>query len=253
MLELKDSPKYNQVLTQRELLEEFCVRVWGSIAAPAAWNKCYRRSLIGQQRFREGYIFEDLEFQLRLYARVHYYMHSARICYYYREQRQDAITERENAKLIPKFAQSYDNMHHILLDLRTQRAQGIQYSEEGISIEEHEAYVATRFMTDLIRPPYVELAKAEVRKLLYKIQEPYFKYLADYPYLATDPRWRRERNIAIRSYTLYMKCYLPTLYAYGRARRRLGALKGKLLETLDHIIHLHHHTPSDMLHHDHGV
>lgn len=222
--ELAPTQKYNQILSQRELFEEFCIRVWNGISLPAAWNKCYRRTLIGQQRFREGYIFEDLEFQLRLYARVRYYMHSSRICFYYREQRKDAITERVEAKLIPKFVQSYDNMLHILLDLKAQREQGLSYPEEMISLEEHEAYVATRFMTDLIRPPYVELAKSSVRKQLYKIQAPYFKFLADYPYLAPDPRWQRERALGIRSYTFYMKCYLPSLYAYGKLRRGLARL-----------------------------
>lgn len=243
---------YDCVVTQREFLERLCMTVHGR-TSPSVWNKCYRRTLIGPLRFREGYVFEDLDFQLRLSVRLRHYMNWSRLCYFYRTHRPGAITEAIETKLIPKFADNYNNMQHILLHLRELKKQGFQYPEDSISLEEHEAYIATRFITEMIRPPYFILARSQVRKLLYQIQAPYFKFLADYPYLASVPRWRRERWIAIRSYTLYMKGYLPTLYAYGRVRRAIVRLKEGLLETLDHIIHLHHHDPSDMLHHDHGI
>lgn len=207
------------ILNQRELFERFTVS-WAYVDySPSAWNKCYRRSLIGDQRFREGYVFEDLEFQLRLYARIRYYMRWGRINYYYRQGRKGAITADEEVLLVSKLAQSYDNMRQIILDLEELKRRGESYAADLITIDEHISYVASRFMTDLIRPYGVDRRNPAVRKGLYKFQKPYFDFLKSYPYLAQDLLRKLERNLGVHLFYFYMKCYLPLYYCYKQLKR----------------------------------
>lgn len=212
-----DAELDGRIIGQRELYQRFTLQV-GTSTQPLAWNKCFRRQLIGQQRFREGRVFEDLEFMLRLYGRVSHYMRWPRITYYYRENRPGSITERDETLLIPKFVDSYENMKEVLLDLEQTRAHNGDLRPPFIPLSEQITYVASRFITDLLVPPYGDKHLRKVRDLLYVVQKPYIRFLKDYPYQSPYRDRLREQKLATWSYWFYMKVYLPLHYLYLRLR-----------------------------------
>ena len=201
-------------LTGKELWKHFALIVYGSISIPHVGNKCYRRDFIGEQRFKEGHIWEDIEFHLRIYGRVRHYLKWSKVTYFYRENRPGAITERDYHKLIPSYQGHYENTKQIILDLEKERDNGVCYSEDMISIDEHIKYVASRFMTDILYPPFGDMSDFRIRRLYAPIQAPYIKFLRRYPYESIRSYRLRERNIAVYSFTFYIKVYLPLIFKY---------------------------------------
>lgn len=184
-------------------------------AYPGPANKCYRRSFIGDLRFPEGYVFEDLAFLLCLYGKLRYYMKWSKVTYFYREDRPGSITERDPNLVIPKLRDSYENMKSIILDLEKARDNGVRYSEGMISIDEHIKYVASYFMSNILYPPYGDYRETRIRKLYQKIQAPYVEFLKSRPYESFYPNRIRARNIAIWNYSFYMNIYVALLVKYA--------------------------------------
>lgn len=209
-----DEASRSGILTAKELWKYFALKGYGPTAIPHVGNKCYRRSFIGEYRFKEGCIWEDIEFHLRLLGRIRHYLKWNKVTYYYRENRPGAITEPNYKKLIPSYEGHYENMKQIILDLEEAKKRGIQSDYGLISIDEHINYVASRFMTDLLYPPYGDMADFRIRRLYSLFQEPYIKFLRGYPYQSIHPYRVWERNIAVWSYSFYMKIYLPIVFKY---------------------------------------
>ena len=215
-----DEASRSGILTAKELWKYFALKGYGPTAIPHVGNKCYRRSFIGEYRFKEGHIWEDIEFHLRLFGRIRHYLKWNKVTYYYRENRHGAITEPNYKKLIPSYEGHYENMKQIILDLEEAKRRGVEYGSELISIDEHINYVACRFMKDLLYPPFGDMADFRIRRLYSSFQEPYIKFLRHYPYVSIHPCRVWERNIAVWSYSFYMKIYLPIVFKYKYIRSR---------------------------------
>ena len=215
-----DEASRSGILTAKELWKYFALKGYGPTAIPSVANKCYRRSFIGDYRFKEGYVWEDIEFHLRLLGRIRHYLKWSKVTYYYRESRPGATTEPNYKKLIPSYEGHYEDMKQIILDLEEAKKQGVEYGSELISIDEHIKYVACRFMTDILYPPYGDMADYRIRRLYSSFQEPYIKFLRHYPYASIHPYRVWERNIAVWSYSFYMKIYLPIVFKYKYIRSR---------------------------------
>ena len=209
-----DEASRSGVLTAKELWKYFALKGYGPTAIPHVGNKCYRRSFIGEYRFKEGHVWEDIEFHLRLFGRIRHYLKWNKVTYYYRENRPGAITEPNYKKLIPSYEGHYENMKQIILYLEEAKRQGVEYGSELISIDEHINYVACRFMNDLLYPPFGDMADFRIRRLYSSFQEPYIKFLRHYSYVSIHPYRVLERNIAVWSYSFYMKIYLPIVFKY---------------------------------------
>ena len=194
----------------RLLAVEFSVSTY-----PGPANKCYRRSFIGDLRFPEGYVFEDLAFLLCLYGKLRYYMKWSKVTYFYREDRPGSITERDPNLVIPKLRDSYENMKSIILDLEKARDNGVCYSEGMISIDEHIKYVASYFMSNILYPPYGDYREAKVRKLYQMVQAPYIEFLKSRPYESLYSNRIRARNIAVWNFSFYMNVYVALLIRYA--------------------------------------
>lgn len=207
--ELPKSGIDGRILTQRELFTHFALEAYSADCKPAVWNKCYRRGLIGSQRFLEGHIMEDLEFNFRLYGRVRCYMRWGRLNYYYRVNRKGAITERTTDNILSGMKYVYSNLSKIVLDLETDMAEGKEYPSGYISRREHRDYVASSLIDCLILIPNVDRADAHVRHVLYDIQKPYVEMMKTRPYLSQSKSLRRNWRLMCWSYDFYMKCYLP--------------------------------------------
>ena len=95
---------------------------------PSAWNKCYRTQLLQGRRFAEGRLYEDLEFQLRLYPQVKAYLLWSQVNYYYRVNRTGAITHQDDAAILSSVGDCYENMQQIILDLEEQMSGGMTMS-----------------------------------------------------------------------------------------------------------------------------
>lgn len=93
-----DPQAEDRLLTGAELLHSFTLDIY-QVSMPAAWNKCYRRELLQGHRFAEGRVYEDLEFQLRLYPHVKSYMRWEQVNYYYRVSRPGSITDHDSANI----------------------------------------------------------------------------------------------------------------------------------------------------------
>ena len=215
-----DEASRSGILTAKELWKYFALKGYGPTAIPHVGNKCYRRSFIGEYRFKEGHVWEDIEFHLRLFGRIRHYLKWNKVTFYYRENRPGGITELNYKKLIPSYEGHYENMKQIILDLEEAKKRGIQSDYGLISIDEHINYVASRFMTDLLYPPYGDMADFRIRRLYSSFQEPYIKFLRHYPYASIHPYRVWERNIAVWSYSFYMKIYLPIVFKYKYIRSR---------------------------------
>lgn len=210
----------DRLLSGSELIHHFCTHPYTS-SLPAAWNKCYRAQLVQGHRFVEGRVYEDLEFQLRLYPHVKAYLLWGQVNYYYREGREGAITETSVDKVIPRLMDSYENMKQIILDIEAQIARGEMMSG-SISAEEHRRYVIMQFMTDIINPPFCDIRSSYVRSVLIPVQKPYVKFLASRPYVSSHRHMRLAHRIMAFSYTFYMRVYLPIFLKYLelKAKRR---------------------------------
>ena len=215
-----DEASRSGILTAKELWKYFALKGYGPTAMSHVGNKCYRRSFIGEYHFKEGHVWEDIEFHLRLFGRIRHYLKWNKVTYYYRENRPGAITEPNYKKLIPSYEGHYENMKQIILDLEEAKRRGVEYGSELISVDEHIKYVACRFMTDILYPPYGDMADYRIRRLYSSFQEPYIKFLRHYPYASIDPYRVWERNIAVWSYSFYMKIYLPIVFKYKYIRSR---------------------------------
>ena len=71
---------------------------------PSAWNKLYRRSLIGDIRFDEGTLFEDHGFFHRLAARTDHILHLPHALYHQTRGRPGQITEADDDRVFDQFA-----------------------------------------------------------------------------------------------------------------------------------------------------
>ena len=69
-----DEASRSGILTAKELWKYFALKGYGPTAIPHVGNKCYRRSFIGEYRFKEGHVWEDIEFHLRLFGRIRHYL-----------------------------------------------------------------------------------------------------------------------------------------------------------------------------------
>jgi hypothetical protein len=83
----------------------FALSDWADIIAhfPSAWNKLYRRSLIGQTRFDEGLWFEDHTFFQRLAARSTALRHIPQPLYLYTLDRDGQITRSDSDRVFDQF------------------------------------------------------------------------------------------------------------------------------------------------------
>ncbi|MDZ7709671.1 MAG: glycosyltransferase [Roseovarius sp.] len=82
---------------------------------PSAWNKLYRRSLIGDLRFDEGTWFEDHAFFLRVAARTDHLWHLAEPLYLQTRGRVGQITGRDDDRVFQTF-DVLDRMRDIFTD-----------------------------------------------------------------------------------------------------------------------------------------
>ncbi|MCC5969917.1 MAG: glycosyltransferase family 2 protein [Pararhodobacter sp.] len=71
---------------------------------PSAWNKLYRRSLIGALRFREGTWFEDHEFFWALAARTRHMLYLPEPLYRHTRARPGQITGADDDRVFEQFA-----------------------------------------------------------------------------------------------------------------------------------------------------
>ena len=102
---------------QGENIEDVCDRGDGSIiigngaqtldyvlqnASWSAWGKLYNRALIGDDRFMEGYLYEDFEFVPRQYLKAKKCVHYSHALYFY-YIRQSGIMGSSKCKLQPYY------------------------------------------------------------------------------------------------------------------------------------------------------
>jgi len=93
---------------------------------PSAWNKLYRRSLIGDLRFREGTWFEDHEFYWALAARTGHMLYLPEALYRHTRARPGQITGADDDRAFEQFA-----VLERLADLV--RASGAARADEGLA------------------------------------------------------------------------------------------------------------------------
>ena len=134
-----DPQAEDRVLTGAELMEQFCMDLYPA-SNPSAWNKCYRTQLLQGHRFSEGRVYEDLEFQLRLYPQVKAYLLWSQVNYYYRVNRTGAITQQDDAAILSSVGDCYENVQQIIWDIEEQMSRGMTMSG-GISAADHRLYV----------------------------------------------------------------------------------------------------------------
>ena len=87
------------------VLRRYAMAAWPDAVAhfPSAWNKLYRRSLIGDLRFDEGTWFEDHAFFLRVAARTDHLWHLAEPLYLQTRGRAGQITGRDDDRVFQTF------------------------------------------------------------------------------------------------------------------------------------------------------
>jgi hypothetical protein len=82
---------------------------------PSAWNKLYRRALIGDLRFDEGTWFEDHAFFLRVAARTDHLWHLPEPLYLQTQGRPGQITARDDDRVFQQF-EVLDRLRDILAE-----------------------------------------------------------------------------------------------------------------------------------------
>lgn len=210
----------DRVLTGAELMEQFCMDLYPA-SNPSAWNKCYRTQLLQGHRFSEGRVYEDLEFQLRLYPQVKAYLLWPQVNYYYRVNRMGAITQQDDAAILSSVGDCYENMQQIILDLEEQMSGGMTMSG-GISAADHRLYVISQMTKYLIYPPRSDLRRSSLRRALTPILRPYVKLLKSRPYKSRYRHVLMVRNIMVFCYPLYMHVYVPLYLKYLDMKKKLG-------------------------------
>lgn len=91
--ELEDAPTLWPLTDWREAIRHF----------PSAWNKLYRRRLIGDLRFTEGLYFEDHVFFQELAARSDHLLHVPEPLYLQTRQRPGQITGEDSDRVFEQF------------------------------------------------------------------------------------------------------------------------------------------------------
>ena len=215
-----DPQDEDRVLTGAELMEQFCMDLYPA-SNPSAWNKCYRTQLLQGHRFAEGRVYEDLEFQLRLYPHVKAYLLWEQVNYYYRQNREGAATERSLSNLLSMMTDCYENLMKLILATEAQLAQG-ETRSGYMSMEGYRRYLLARLGNYLITPPYFELQSAGVRSKLMRVQRPYARFLTSRSYDSPYRHMRLAYRMMKLSYTFYMRVYLPLFSGYIRAKEMLG-------------------------------
>lgn len=225
----RDIPEENvsgRILEPEVVWRAICLQPGYLYAWPALWNKCYRRSFIGDERLIPGVTYgEDLAFQFRLYRGLTAYYHWGRVNYFYRENRVGAATERKPTLLIPKFRDSYECMKALILDLEQRLLDGAVARGGCLSLSKQRDYVTSRLMNDLIGLHREAAPFYSFRDQLYTLQRPYVSFLKNRPYIGIHSRWMREREIAVHWFWGYMYLYLPLYYAYLGVKRKLGMMR----------------------------
>ena len=109
---------------------------------PSAWNKLYRRELIGDLRFRPGALYEDHPFYWALACRARRIRYLPRALYRYHHGRQGQITARADAGIL----QHLDRLSEVAQIARTS---GLTRQRQGLS------RLATRAVDERLRsdPP----------------------------------------------------------------------------------------------------
>lgn len=220
-----DSQAEMRILTGAELMERFCTELY-SFSLPSASNKCYRRSLLQGHRFIEDRVYEDLEFNLRLYPHVKSYMRWEQVTYYYREIRPGSITDQDAAST-KKLSQLHDcceNLKQIVLDLEKQRSEGV-LMVGAVSVEEYRNYVLTWFMTFLQDPPNCPLLHAYMRRKLMPVLRPYVEFVVSRPFHSQRKGLVFAHRMMGFSYPLYMYVFLPLLFKYSKLKKKLGLFR----------------------------
>lgn len=211
-------------LTGEELLRLVCLKLFAAGTVTIVCNKCFRRELIGDLRFPEGRVFEDIEFLLRLYPRVRAYQLLPLVSYYNRMDREGSITHPTGLGIIPKFVDLYENLKQILVEVEAEPSE----RWGNLVKADYRLYVASLLMTLLMNPLHVDRAESlAVRRALAKVQRPYVQFLRGYPYQSFYPNNERDHRILRFSYDLYLFVYLPLLDRYYKVKRRLRAFFGR--------------------------
>ena len=216
-----DPQAEDRLLTGSELLHSFTLDIY-QVSMPAAWNKCYRRELLRGHRFAEGRVYEDLEFQLRLYPYVKNYLLWKQVNYYYRVNRTGAITDPDSMNKIAQLRDCYENLTQIIVDLEAQMDHGERISG-CISIEEHLRYVHTWLMNFLKHPPCCPLSTSRMRHQLMPILRPYVQFLTSRSFQCIRQDMKKTYLLMKFSYSFYMRIYLPLLFRYRQKKEALIA------------------------------
>ncbi|WP_455108156.1 glycosyltransferase family 2 protein [Porphyromonas sp.] len=218
---LQDPQENDRILTGAELMSQFCMELYPA-SLPAAWNKCYRSRLLQGHRFVEGRVYEDLEFQLRIYPHVKAYHLREQVNYYYRQDREGAITADNTDRLLSTVGDCYENIKQIILDIESQIVQG-ETMYGGMSAEEYRQCLISQLTRCLVYPLLPKyLCRFSIRSRLVSILRPYAQFLGGRPYQSSYRHILLARNIMLLSYPLYMHLYVPLYLTYLDVKRRLG-------------------------------
>ncbi len=106
---------------------------------PSAWNKLYRRDLIGDLRFRDGALYEDHPFFWALATRAGRIRYLPRALYHYRQGRAGQITERGDRQILQQITR-LEEVAQIL------RKSGLSHQTEGLSL------LTTRLVHERLQP-----------------------------------------------------------------------------------------------------
>ena len=212
----------DRLLTGAELLRVFSVNMY-TVSMPAAWNKCYRTELLRGHCFVEGRVYEDLEFQLRLYPHVKSYMRWEQVNYYYRVSRPGSITDHgaANTKKLSQLHDCFENLKQIVLDLEKQRSEGV-FMVGAVSVEEYRNYVLTWLMSFLQDPPNCPLLHSHMRRKLMPVLRPYVEFVVSRSFHSQRKGLVLAHRMMGFSYPLYMHVFRPLLFKYSKLKKKLG-------------------------------
>ncbi len=115
---------------------------------PSAWNKLYRRALIGETRFPPGALFEDHPFFWTLAARARRIRYLPRPLYLYHRGRPGQITDCADRGM-------FQQLGRLSEVAQIARAGGFSHQTEGLS------QLATRLIHERLAPAAPEALKAE--------------------------------------------------------------------------------------------
>ncbi|MCC5955795.1 MAG: glycosyltransferase [Natronohydrobacter sp.] len=113
---------------------------------PSAWNKLYRRDLIGTTRFIPGALYEDHPFFWTLACKSGRIRYLPRPLYHYRRGRPGQITDRADRAIF----QQLDRLQEVA---RIARTSPLRHTDQGLS------QLATRLIHERLEPPAPEEVK----------------------------------------------------------------------------------------------